>query len=87
MIEAQEGNAEREADALRVVAKAGCRFVGCSSRHAMCKAQIKAAEQKGFDGLPDIEADEALQLSAGLSSRARKVLEQALQAQQAVRFS
>ncbi|CAE7251499.1 TTC28 [Symbiodinium natans] len=36
---AQDGNAEREADALRVVTK----------------AQIKAAEEKGFEGLPDIE--------------------------------
>ncbi|CAE7526752.1 TTC28 [Symbiodinium pilosum] len=43
---AQGGDAEREADALRVVAK----------------ARIKAAEHKGFEGLPDIEVlEQALQ--------------------------
>ncbi|CAE7739447.1 TTC28 [Symbiodinium sp. CCMP2592] len=43
---AKDGKAEREADALRVVTK----------------ARIKAAEEKGFDGLPDIEVlEQALQ--------------------------
>ncbi|CAE7396890.1 TTC28 [Symbiodinium sp. CCMP2456] len=43
---AKEEKAEREADALRVVTK----------------ARIKAAEEKGFDGLPDIEVlEQALQ--------------------------
>lgn len=46
---AKEGKAEREADALRVVTK----------------ARIKAAEEKGFDGLPDIEVlEQALQAAS-----------------------
>ena len=88
LTEAQDGNAEREADALRVVTKACWATSGISRVVALAcplEAQIKAAEEKGFEGLPDIEAQKEVvdgKLYPEKKCCCCEVLEQALKAQQ-----